>query len=162
MASGGAGQASRPACCWGRPRPRFHGSWGVFTRFHAARYARKPTLGVALRAAGCARLCAGLWPHRDGLALGFSLQSGEHKSGGSPGGLLACKSLARFTRSSIVLIVGEIQTAWRCRRCANGGASSDACGMTPQLTEMPNALKSTRHIFFEKAVLSQLCEFRAK
>ena len=50
----------------------------VFTLFHALREGRKPTRGVALRPAGCARLCAALRLHRDGRGelLGSLL---EHK-----------------------------------------------------------------------------------
>ena len=50
----------------------------VFTLFHALREARKATLGVALRAAGCARLCGARWAHRDGRG-GLFCHLLEHK-----------------------------------------------------------------------------------
>ena len=49
-----------------------------FTRFHALRYGPKPTLGVASRPTGYARLCGALRSHRDGRG-GLLRSLLEHK-----------------------------------------------------------------------------------
>jgi hypothetical protein len=50
-----------------------------FTRFHALRYGPKPTLGVASRPTGYARLCGALRSHRDGRGGGLLRSLLEHK-----------------------------------------------------------------------------------
>lgn len=50
-----------------------------FTRFHALRDGPKPTLGVASRPTGYARLCGALRSHRDGRGGGLLRSLLEHK-----------------------------------------------------------------------------------
>ena len=56
-----------------------HCQRGGFTRFHALRYGPKPTLGVASRPTGYARLCGALRSHRDGRGGGLLRSLLEHK-----------------------------------------------------------------------------------
>ena len=91
-----------------------------FTRFHALRYGPKPTLGVASRPTGYARLCGALRSHRDGRG-GLLRSLLEHKvlqpsswTAVPYGTLLAAQRLGDWEEVNSCAKAAAEMTAGRC------------------------------------------------